>query len=76
MKLFISKTLLVSDFGEGATLAAVQLNYFLEVKLLFLAAELTFALPTSPTIQLSLTLHCTDTMADVFQVFFHCDACL
>lgn len=58
------------------TLAAVQFNYFLVVKLLFLAAELTFALPTSLTIQLSLTLLYTDMMANVFQIFFHHDAWL
>lgn len=58
------------------TLAAVQFNYFLVVKLLFLAAELTFALLTSLTIQLSLTLLYTDMMANVFQIFFHHDAWL
>lgn len=59
------------DFGQGETLAVVQFNYFLSVKLLFLTAKLTSSPSTSLT--LSVTLLCMDMMVDVFQVFFHCD---
>ena len=55
------------DFGQGETLAVVQFNYFLTVKLLFLTAKLTSSPSTSLT--LSVTLLCMDMMGDVFQCF-------
>lgn len=70
--LLTEKTLfrLLWHWLKGETLAAVQFNYFFVVKLLFLTAELTFALSTSLTIQLSLTLLCSDMMGDLFPGIF------